>query len=357
MKFLIFCSLLFLFPIVFVAQENLKIPEGEITGPFEFKSEIYPGTQRDYWIYVPQQYDKTKPTCLMVVQDGLAGANWISLPNTLDSLIATKDIPVMIGVFIDHGKVMPADEENFPRYNRSFEYDATGDRYSRFLHEEILPEVEKSYNISANPNDRSIGGSSSGAIAAFNVAWERPDSFRRVVSAIGSYVGLRGGEDFTKLIRVTEPKPLRIFLEDGKNDLNIYAGGWWTANLSMLSALEWAGYEVNHNWGEGEHNSEHAEIILPEILKWLWKDYPQPVESHPENNSRLLNFIIKEESWKELPLPDLTAKNLAVNKAGEIFSPTLTQSIKLMAPENPYYLPQWMVNQKDCPLMQMANSM
>jgi gluconolactonase len=298
-------------------ESGSTIPSGEVHGPFIWKSSIYPGTEQNYWIYVPAQYDATKPACTMIVQDGLSRATGWNLPAVLDSLIQQELIPVTIGIFIDHGRVA-ADGDHYERFNRSFEYDALGDRYARFLLEEILPEVRKSYNISANPNDRCIAGASSGAICAFNAAWERPDAFRRVLSSIGTYVGLRGGDEFPTLIRKTEPKPLRVFLQDGSNDLNIYGGDWWMANQTMLSALTWAGYEVNHNWGHGGHNSEHTARILPEVLIWLWKDYPQPVKIHP-NSVRRTDLVIEDEAWKELTLPGVKAIRLAINHAGQLF--------------------------------------
>src|SRR5512133_3096460 len=190
-------------------------------------SKIFPGTVRDYWVYAPAQYRPEKPACLMVFQDGAGfvkedGA-W-RVPAVFDSLIQAGAMPVTIGVFINPG-VLPAlsaNQEN--RYNRSYEYDSLGGLYARFLLEEILPEVGKHFNISPDPNDRGIAGSSSGGIAAFTAAWNRPDAFRRVLSFIGSYTNLRGGQNYPSLIRKTEPKPLRIFLQDGKNDLNIYSG-------------------------------------------------------------------------------------------------------------------------------------
>jgi len=296
-----------------------QIPTGEIRGPFVWKSTIYPGTERNYWIYVPAQYNASSPACLMVVQDGLSRAKGWNLPAVLDSLIAERKIPVMIGVFIDHGTVAAASKDYYPRYNRSFEYDALGDRYARFLTEEILPEVSRSYNISANPNDRSIGGASSGAICAFNVAWEHPDQFRRVLSTIGTYVGLRGGDEFATLVRKTEPKPLRVFLEDGTKDLNIYGGDWYIANQNMLSALTYAGYEVDHRWGEGGgHESKHAIPIMAEALEWLWKDYPAPVQTHVANSARI-NLLIGGEDWNEMPLKGMHADRLAVNKDGDVY--------------------------------------
>lgn len=298
-------------------SQSDKIPVGDIRGPFVWKSKIYPGTERNYWLYIPKQYDASKPTCTMVVQDGLSRATGWKLPSVLDSLISLNEIPVIIGIFIDHGKVPSAGTDDYPRFNRSLEYDGMGDTYARFLIEEIYPEVARSYNLSSNPNDRSIAGASSGAICAFNTAWERPDQFRRVLSTIGTYVGLRGGDDFATLVRKTEPKPLRVFLADGTNDLNIYAGDWWMANQTMERALTWAGYEVNHAWGEGAHDSKHAVTIMADALKWLWKDYPQPVQTH-KSNSRL-NLAVEGESWKEVPLTNMKVNRLAVNKSGQLF--------------------------------------
>jgi gluconolactonase len=316
---------LLLINVVFAdAQVASSFPTGEIRGPFVWNSKIYPGTVRNYWLYVPKQYQPSKAACLMVVQDGLSRATGWKLPRTLDSLINQKTIPVMIGLFVDHGTVPATGKDNYPRYNRCFEYDALGDTYARFLLEELLPEVDRSYNVSKDPNDRSIAGASSGAICAFNVAWERPDQFRRVLSTIGTYVGLRGGDEFATLVRKTEPKPIRVFLEDGTQDLNIYAGDWWMANQNMLSALTWSGYEVNHSWGEGGgHDSKHAATIMADALIWLWKDYPAPVLAHRTNDQRL-KLLLDDESWNEisLPVPIAISKNagkLAVNKSGEVF--------------------------------------
>jgi gluconolactonase len=308
----------FLCLINYCSYAQVAIAKGEVRGPFVWKSEIYPGTERNYWVYVPKQYDASKPACLMVVQDGLSRATGWNLPSKLDSLIAIKQIPVMIGLFIDHGIVPSTGQDNYPRYNRSYEYDALGDRYANFLLNEILPEVSKTYNISSNPDDRSIAGASSGAICAFNTAWERPDSFRRVFSSIGTYIGLRGADDFATLVRKSEPKPLRVFLQDGNHDLNIYAGDWWMANQNMLSALTWAGYEVNHAWGEGGHDGKHATSILAGALTWLWKDYPAPVVAHKTATPRL-DLTVDGEAWNEIQLNTVHAVKLATNKTGEIF--------------------------------------
>ena len=307
---------------IFLIQIQVSVAQssshGEIKGPFTWKSNIYPETQRQYWIYVPSQYDATRAACLMVVQDGLSRATGWHLPQILDSLIDLKKIPPMIGLFVDHGTVTPVMEKAYPRYNRSFEYDAMGDRYARFLVEELLPELQRSYNISSDPNDRSIAGASSGAICAFNVAWERPDKFRRVLSTIGTYVGLRGADEFVTLVRKTESKPLRVYLEDGNQDLNIYAGDWWMSNQSMLSALTYAGYEVNHAWGTGGHDSKHAITILADALVWLWKDYPTPVDTHKGVSARI-NLLLENEAWHEVGLNGINASKLAVNNHGDIF--------------------------------------
>jgi predicted esterase len=235
----------------------------------------------------------------------------------MDSLIALGHIPPIIGVFVDHGYVPASDAEAFPRYNRSFEYDALGDRYANFLLNELLPEVSKSYNLSTDPNSRSIAGASSGAICAFNVAWERPDQFRRVLSTIGTYVGLRGADEFVTLVRKSEPKPIRVYLEDGDHDLNIYAGDWWMSNQAMLSALNYAGYEVNHGWGTGGHDSKHAITIMADALKWLWKDYPTPVATHKGIPPRI-NLLIDGEGWTEVKLDGKKVSNITVDPTGNI---------------------------------------
>ncbi len=258
------------------------VPKGVVTKYTWDHSNIYPGTTRSYWIYVPAQYDPAKPACLMVFQDGAGFASetgaWRT-PVVLDNLIEQKAIPVTIGVFVDPGVAPAASPNQQARFNRSYEYDAVGGRYARFLLEELLPEVGKNYRISSDPNDRGIAGSSSGGIAAFTAAWERPDSFRRVLSFVGSFTNLRGGDVYASLVRKMEPKPLRVFLQDGSNDQNIYGGAWYLANQSLASALAFAGYDVNFTVGTEGHNSRHGAAILPDALRWLWRDYPHPVES------------------------------------------------------------------------------
>lgn len=294
------------------------VPQGKVEGPFEFRSSIFAGTVREYWVYVPAQYDPAKPPCLMIVQDGLGAAkNW-RLPTVLDNMIHSGEVPVQLGLFVGHGSVPASNENAQPRFNRSFEYDGLGDRYAKFLIDELLPEVAKKWKFSDNPDDRCLAGSSSGAICAFNAAWERPDAFRRVFSAIGTYVALRGADAFPGLIRKHENKPLRIFLQDGSNDLDIYAGSWFDANRSMLSALEYAGYEVNHVWGEGGHNSKHSAAIMPDALRWIWRGYPEPLKPGKAKNRRV-DLVLEGENWELVSSGHKFTEGPAVNDAGELF--------------------------------------
>jgi gluconolactonase len=299
------------------------VPRGEIL-KFSFsQSKIFPGTSRDCWVYVPAQYDPAKPACVYVNQDGI---QW-KAPNVFDNLIDKKEMPITIGVFVTPGKVL-ADSGSgaLDRYNRSFEYDGLGDAYCRFILTEILPEVEKQktsdgreIHLSKSGNDRAIGGSSSGAICAFTAAWEHPEEFSRVFSAIGTYVGLRGGDRYSTLIRKYEPKPIRIFLQDGSNDLNIYAGDWWKANETMERSLVFAGYEVNHIWGEGAHNGSHGTAIFPQAMRWLWKDWPAPVAKGNSKNDFLTNLLIPGEDWELVGQGYQFTEGTTVNKNGEVF--------------------------------------
>ena len=306
------------YPIPDDAQPQTGVPQGEVKGPFTLKSNIFPGTEREYWLYIPAQYKATDSACVMIVNDGLGLAEQWRLPAIYDNLIYKKEVPVTIGIFVKWGLVPATKADTYGRYNRSFEYDALGDRYARFLVEELLPEVSKTYSLKNNPDSRLISGHSSGAIAAFNAAWERPDAFRRVFSAIGTYVSLRGGHEFPMLVRKMEKKPIRIFLQDGSNDLDIYAGSWWVANQDMLASLQWAGYEVNHVWGEGGHNSKHAASIMPDALRWLWKDYPTPV-TNPEGAERRMDLLLPGENWQQAGENSQKAGAMTSGRGGEVY--------------------------------------
>jgi sugar lactone lactonase YvrE/predicted esterase len=307
------------------SKPQADVPKGEVSRYTLEDSRIFPGTWREYWVYVPEQYDPAKPACVFVCQDGIQ----YQAPTVFDNLIHRGEMPVTIGVFVMHGRVRAGTTNALDRFNRSYEYDGLGDAYARFLIEELLPEVEKkstrdgrALRLSKNPSDRAIAGNSSGAICAFTAAWERPDAFRRVFSAIGTYVGLRGGNDYPGLIRLTEPKPIRIFLQDGTNDLNIYGGDWWVANQDMLSALTFAGYAVTNAWGDGGHNGKHATAIFPDAMRWLWKDWPAEVRANPEGKSRqpVATAILKPgEPWKPVSRGHGFTEGPASNARGELF--------------------------------------
>jgi len=296
-------------------------PKGEVTKYTFENSKVFPGTVRDYWVYVPKQYDPAKPACVYVNQDGIQ----YNAPAVFDRLIHEKAMPVVIGVFVMHGRVKALSDKALDRFNRSYEYDGLGDNYAKFLLEELLPEVEKkttsdgrAIKLSKDGNDRCIAGASSGAICAFTAAWERPDAFRRVFSTIGTYVGLRGGNNYATLVRKFEPKPLRIFLQDGSNDLNIYGGDWWMANQEMERSLTFAGYEVTHVWGEGGHNGEQATMIFPDAMRWIWKDYPAPVKAGL-GSPQLREILIPGEDCKLVAEGYRFTEGPAVNAKGELF--------------------------------------
>lgn len=305
------------------AVEKAGVPKGEVL-TFKFdNSTIFPGTSRDVSVYVPAQYKADKPACVYVNQDGI---HW-NAPTVFDNLIASKEMPVTIGIFITPGKVLADNEDTtLDRFNRSFEYDGLNDNYVRFLLEEIFPFVESKKTsdgrpviLSKNGSDRAIGGASSGAVCAFTAAWERPTEFSRVFSAIGTYTGLRGADRYDILVRKYEPKPFRIFMQDGSNDLNIYAGDWWKANEAMERALTFAGYDVKHIWGEGSHNGKHGTAIFPEGMRWLWRDYPNPVVAGKTKNKFLNDILIDGEGWELVGENYGFTEGTAVNAKGEVF--------------------------------------
>lgn len=310
------------FPLSADSLPQPNVPKGRlIDGTYTSTQSIFPGTVRAYSLYLPASYDPKSPAPVMVFQDGRGRAEEWKVPVVLDNLIHRRELPPLVGVFVSPG-VLPAPHTNaLPRFNRSFEYDSLGPRYARFLIEEFLPWIERAHGIvfTPNPAGRAIAGASSGAIAAFVAAWERPDSFSRVFSTIGTYVGLRGGNELPTLVRKTEPKPIRVFLQDGSSDLDIYGGNWWIANQDMLSALSFAGYQVRHAWGDGGHNGQHGAAIFPDAIRWLWQDYPNPVPaSSTSSNSFLRQILLPGASWS-LAAQGRFATSPTANAAGEVF--------------------------------------
>jgi enterochelin esterase-like enzyme len=280
------------------------VPKGKVIGPLTLASQVFSNTTRHYWIYVPAQYDGKTPADLMIFQDGQAfvGTNGeYRIPCVFDNLIYRREMPVTIGVFINPGH-RPGQPESSPTNwgdsinNRVTEYNELNDNYARLIVNELLPALERDYHISKNPDDRAIAGASSGAICAFTVAWQRPDQFHKVISTIGSFTDIRGGDVYPDLIRQTERKPIRIFLQDGLNDLRGRGrnGGeynakrdWHAQNLKMAAALTAKGYDVNYCWGIGTHSNKQGGAIMPEMLRWLWRDYPRPDDPKDDRNRKL----------------------------------------------------------------------
>lgn len=287
-----------------IARED--VPHGTVEEMPEFESKIFADTTRDWSIYVPAQYNKETPAALMVFQDGQNYRNlnghW-RVPVVFDNLIARGDMPPTIAVFINPGHEKAKPREKGRSSNRSFEYDGLGDRYARFLLEEIIPEVEKRYTLSKDPEMRAICGSSSGGICAFTVAWERPNEFRKVLSTIGSFTNLRGGNVYPSLIRKTEPKPLRIYLADTSGDIDNPFGSWPLSNQLMASALQYMGYDTRFDWAEGYgHNADHGGALFPEAIKWLWRNeqYQPKIDTKGDlkGDMTLLRQLIPGETWE-----------------------------------------------------------
>lgn len=283
------------------------VPQGKLVGPLTLASQVYPNTTRNYWVYVPAQYDAGRPACLMIFQDGHAfigpGGDY-RIPFVFDNLIYRREMPVTLGVFINPGRTPDQQEATDKEWgdrsnNRRIEYNALDDKYAKLIVDELLPELKKTYNISDNPDDRGIAGASSGAICAFTVAWQRPDQFHKVISTIGSFTNIMGGHVYPDLVLQTDAKPIRIFLQDGTNDNRGLRGrgenrtydpkwDWHAQNIKMAQALTQKKYDVNYCWGIGTHSNKQGGAMMPEMLRWLWRDYPRPDDPNDNSNRKLL---------------------------------------------------------------------
>ena len=271
------------------SQIQSAVPKGSVTR-YELKAgRFYPGTPHSYSVYVPAQYNAANPAPFMIFLDGdIFLTDKMRVPVVFDNLIAKHDLPPMIGIFVDPGTLPALSDQAQNRVERIFEYDSLSDRYSRFLLEDLIPEVAKQYNLSKNPDDRALCGLSTGAVGSLMAAWNRPDQFRRVLSFIGTYVAMKGADALPALIRRTEAKPIRIFLQDGKNDHIVpaepygtfFAGSWPINNQVMFEALAFAGYDAKLVMGDGGHDIEQAGAIMPDALRWLWRGYPDPIVVH-----------------------------------------------------------------------------
>jgi sugar lactone lactonase YvrE/enterochelin esterase-like enzyme len=290
------------------AAEQDGVPKGTVTKMPPWTSKIFANTVRDWSVYVPAQYKPDGSAAVMVFQDGhdyvgLKG-HW-RVPTVFDNLIARGDMPPTVAIFLDPGQTVdkekPASAWN--NSDRSLEYDSLGDRYARFLLEEILPAVEQQWPLSHDPEKRAICGASSGGICSFTVAWERPDEFRKVLSTIGSFVNLRGGNAYPSLIRKTEHKPIRVFLQDSSGDLDNPFGNWPLSSQQMAAALKYMGYDLQFDYVEGfGHNSNRGGAIFPDAVKWLWrKEVPQPeinTKGDLGGDLTLLKLLIPGEGWQ-----------------------------------------------------------
>ena len=280
--------------------------QGEVIKFTLSDSQIYPGTEREILVYVPQQYDGTKPACLLVCMDGIL----YDATTVMDNLIASGEMPMTVGVFVNPGVVYD-EEGEVVRYNRCKEFDSTDDNFATFLENEVLTKVEgmqtesgKTIHLSADANDRAITGASSGGIAAFSVAWNRPDLFSRVYTTVGTFVAMRGGHEYPAIVRKTEPKPLRIYMQDGWYDVwNPIFGEWFEYNLLMESAFNFAGYEVFHKWDRGNHSIKYGTLAFPDAMRWLWKGYPAKVQKGWSNNGMLQEILLEGEEWQEVKVP------------------------------------------------------
>jgi len=263
-------------------HEIQNVPHGKVIPMGEWKSTIFPNTVRNWWIFVPAQYKPDGSAALMVFQDG---QNYINLtrtwriPTLFDNLISRGEMPVTIAVFINPGHDPAKGTPKSPTAgsNRSFEYDSLGDRYARFLLEEMLPMVAKEYPYSPDPERHAIAGSSSGGICSFTVAWERPDQFRKVFSHVGSFTNIRGGHRYPEMIRTTDWKPIRVFLQDNASDNRGRDPdrNWVIANHRMAAALEEKDYDYKYVYGESAHNGNFGGTMFPDTMRWLWRDDPR----------------------------------------------------------------------------------
>ena len=300
------------------------IPSGRT---FDFRIEnprTFPNTSRTITVYIPEQYRESEPACVYVGLDGLG----FNVPTVFDNLIARRAMPVTIAIGIAAGVVAPADASGSQRFQRSFEFDSRTGRLATFVLDEVLPAVERrrtpdgrSIRLSGSADCRMIAGSSTGGIAAFNVAWQRPEAFHRVFSSIGTFVGMRGAEGFYVEVRKSEPKPIRVFLQDGAFDQwpgGPEMGDWWMSNQTMERALSFAGYDVRHAWGVGTHNGAHAAAVFPEAMQWLWRDYPKPVLAGAPGSPALQAILEPGEVW-HLEAEHCTGARLAAAPDGQVF--------------------------------------
>ncbi|MGB8028653.1 MAG: alpha/beta hydrolase-fold protein [Terracidiphilus sp.] len=319
------------------SQPHDGVPKGTVTRFTLAPGKDYPGTPHNCAVYVPAQYDPGKPTPFMIFLDGSqALGNSMRVPVLLDNLIAKHDLPPMIAIFVDPGILPVVSDAAQNRYNRIYEYDSLTPRFSDFLLNELIPEVAKQYNLSKNPDDRALSGVSTGAVGAFIAAWNRPDQFHRVLSLIGTYVAMKGADALPALVRKTEPKPIRIFMQDGTADHIVpaepygtsFAGSWPINNQVMYEALEFAGYDARLVMGTDGHSTKQGGAILPDALRWLWRDYPAPIVVHEppaaeqagrDSSASVFSTIFVDKPWQQIGGDYRSITSLTADASGNVY--------------------------------------
>ena len=300
---------------------------------------IYPGTERTFTVYIPNRYNGAGDACLYVGLDG----ELCRAPEVMDSLIACGLMPVTIGVFLQPG-VIKDTAGNVLRYNRSNEFDATDATFVTFLERELLPQVEamstadgRRVRLSQRGDDRMIFGLSSGGIAAFSAAWHRPDLFGRVFSGVGTFVAMRGGNDLQAIVRKSEPRAIKVYLQDGSHDAwNPLFGHWYEGNRMLATALEFAGYNCAFDWSDGGHNVTRATEIFADVMTWMWSDYGKAITPGTTGNDFLASLLIAGEGWHCTP-----GSRIAASQAPTALSPDGTLMVTTQAGSN--YLWQYIV--------------
>ena len=286
------------------------------TKQFTFtQSKIFPGTVREVTVFIPAQYDGRQPACVYVKTDGFNPRE----KTMMETMIATKEMPVTVGVFVRPGEVPAPVKDTLGRRNRDFEYDAVNDNNVRFLVEELLPHVAREFdlNLSTDGNDRCMSGGSSGGIAAFTAAWHRPEAFSRVYAASGSWVAFRGGHEFPTLVRKFDARPIRAFLTTATHDMENAAGDWFLLDQEMDKALKFSGYDYQFRVIDGRHVAGYAEH-WQEAMAYLWKGWPERVKAGP-SAPRAQEIIVPGEGWQLVAEGFKSTRGPACNARGEVF--------------------------------------
>lgn len=305
-------------------------------------SEIYPSTVHKVKVSVPDAYDPSRPACVYIGLDGVL----CSAPEVIDSLIASGEMPVTIGIYVEPGVVVDADS-TVVRYNRSNEFDATDGRFADFLESEVITAVGEMSTpdgrrlcLSDDGNDRMIFGLSSGGIAAFTAGWQRPDKFSRIFTGCGTFVPMRGGHDLQAIVRKHEPRPLRLFIQDTFHDCwNPIFGSWYDANLMLASALEFSGYDIKTDWVEGVHSLKRANEIFTDVMRYMWSGYPERITAGQTQNGLLAPLLVASEDW--------VADGGSSETAGEPGSALYPDgSLMAEAVSGQNYLRQWLVDKR-----------